>query len=59
MVVYIFWVVVRGCVYLLGGGAWLCISFGWWWVVVGLFWTVMGGGRFMLSSGFILGSGGW
>ena len=26
----IFWVVVGGGEYILGGGGWLCISFGWW-----------------------------
>ena len=51
--VVLFWVLMVGGGFNMGGCGWCWVYFGWLWVVVCLFWLVVGGG------GLILGSCGW
>ena len=41
----IFWVVMGGSVFILGGGALWWVYLRWWWLVVGIFWVVLGVGE--------------
>ena len=50
----IFWEMVGSGGYILAGGGWSWMYFGWWWVLVDIFWLVVGGGGYILD-----GSGWW
>ena len=50
----LFWVVVGGGRFILGGDRWQGVILGfseWWWVVVDICWVVVSGGGFILGGG--------
>ena len=60
MVVDVFWVMVGGNVFILGGGGRWWVYFGRWWVMVGSFLVVLGVCEvFLIDGGVIMGGCGW